>query len=984
MMKSPKLFPCNFRLMCAVAAIAFLMLNDSLDRRSSASAADVFTLSVIPDMQVPIDTVRSPNQENYHLFTNMTDWIGSNAQSQNIRFVSQVGDIVEHGGIQTEHFLAEMAMARLDTATNASGGTGIPWAVSYGNHEMNDVGLNAKTQQEPQDPASSLSYREFFATNNGTHRYANHVGFGGVSSNDLNTWHTFKASDAPDAREYLLLNLEYDVPGGGEPTFTGGTPMFDAINWAQGIIDAHPDMPTIIQTHVFEGSKSGPPNQPYNLGGAGRNSQLQIFDKLVNNNSQVFMVLSGHVREYTHSFKTNAAGLPVLQMATDFTGSSFEEGGYFRNIQFDEDNSQINVTTYSPTLDQNLTDGQNQFTWNVDWGVRFDGETPPPLPTTTPKLVAHWKLDDGQTNPTTLTAVDSVAPAADGTFVSSADPQPNWVTGKAGGAIDFAGADNVVTMSNDPKLNITGAVTLSAWVRRDGDPQNAVFATIAGKDVNGGPTNDAYWLKHVVATDEVQFGVTSGGVNTTATTIGAGTLEDLTTAALADGGDGFVHLVGVFSPNEAVQMYVNGELVNFSQAAPAAMQLSSAPFQIGQHSNSTQHTFNGAIDDVQVYSSALSGEQILHLFQNPGQHHPDSEFPDPNPDPPTPLASRLVAHWKLDDGQADPNTLVAVDSVSPENHGQLVNFSTPVSNKWVTGKSGGALEFGGNSAANGSDDVVEVNDTSGKLDITGALTISAWIKFDEKGGVNSTRHIAGKDRAGGPTSDGFSLKHQMSSSNDSVEFLIAENGVNTNLVASTSLTDLTNASVTAGNEGWVHVVGVLDPDNFMHLYINGQLDAAYSEAVEGVPSAIDSVPTPFTIGRLHNSTTHSFNGAIDDVQVYAGVLSPEEIQFLFENPGMAIANLPGDVDDDGDVDSDDMGLLLENYGRADADGFADGDFDGDNKVGLSDLLVLKQHFGESILSAPLPTANAVPEPSTWIMLALAVFIVPVFRRRKSA
>ena len=359
----------------------------SLLMAPSAFAAETFTLAVIGDQQVPVSTAGSlPDSTDYYTsFTAQTDWIAANAQADNIRFVTQMGDIVENGDNLDQWNRAAAAMATLDTGVNADGGTGIPWNVAYGNHEVDTTELGT-------DPAGARAnrYREFFGDANNTqpHRYNGQVGFGGVSSNGLNTYHTVTSSDAPGAREYLMLNLEYDVPGhapGSSPA-AGDIPAFDAIAWAQGVLDANPDTPTIISTHVFEGTNHGPPNNPWDAG-PGRNSQLQIFDKLVNDNSQVFMVLSGHTSQDTHQVKQNAAGSSVLQISTDYNKVLPNGGdGFMRLIELDEDADEIRVRTFTPGVPQNptarfLTDSDSQFSFAVDFDDRF-GVVQVPEPTT--------------------------------------------------------------------------------------------------------------------------------------------------------------------------------------------------------------------------------------------------------------------------------------------------------------------------------------------------------------------------------------------------------------------------------------------------------------------------------------------------------------------------------------------------------------------------------------------------------------------------
>jgi hypothetical protein len=199
----------------------------------------------------------------------------------------------------------------------------------------------------------------------------------------------------------------------------------------------------------------------------------------------------------------------------------------------------------------------------------------------------------------------------------------------------------------------------------------------------------------------------------------------------------------------------------------------------------------------------------------------------------------------------------------------------------------GALEFGTND--NRLTRIV-ASDPEGKLDITEEITISAWIKSEPAFGQSSTRHIAGKDQSGGPVGDGYSLKHTMGGSADLLQFLIASGGVNTNLTSSKTLSEYTADSVADGDEGWLLMTGVFRPGESMRLYINGELDA---EMTDGVPTSIDPVSaTPLTIGRLWHptSTTNqfTFQGLIDDVQVYDVALTPEEVAFMYSNAGQAV------------------------------------------------------------------------------------------------
>lgn len=396
-----------------------------------------FTIAVIGDQQVPVN--KSYYTQFYPSFTVQTDWIAANAQTNKIRFVTQVGDIIEHGNEIAEWDRAESAMVTLDTATNADGGTGIPWNVAYGNHEED-------SSQAGADPAGAWAhnYRDYFGNGSGTHRYAGQPEYRGVSSNDLNTWHIIRSSAAGGAREYLMLNLEYDTPGHtvGSTPDPSDVPAFDAIAWAQGIIDSHPGMPTIITTHVFEGTAHGPPGNPY-TGGPGRNSQLEIFDKLVKDNSQIFMVLSGHTSQDTHQVKTNTAGLKVLQMVTDYNKVRANGGdGFFRLVELDEDASEIRVKTYTPGVPQNPTprfdtSANGQFTIALDWSTRFGPPPSGPIMGTPSSSVptnegATAQCQLGNADATSVTLVWALAD-------QGATDIPTW-TGAAGGGSHAFGA----------------------------------------------------------------------------------------------------------------------------------------------------------------------------------------------------------------------------------------------------------------------------------------------------------------------------------------------------------------------------------------------------------------------------------------------------------------------------------------------------------------------------------------------------------------
>ena len=468
---------------------------------SGLFAAQTFTLAVIGDQQVPVNEVTYLPS-----FTAQTDWLAANAQASNIRLVLQVGDIVETGSNRVQWARAAAAMETLDTAINADGGTGMTWSVAYGNHEQDDT-------QTGTDPAGAWAhlYRETFGSASGTHRYAGQPTFGGVSSNDLNTYHIIRASNAPGARMFLVLTLEYDVPGHapGSTPDPGDVPAFDAIAWAQSIIDQHPGMPTIISTHVFEGWAYGPPSNPY-TSGPGRNSQLQIFDKLIKDNAQIFLVLSGHTSQETYQVKQNAAGLDVLQIVTDYNKWISNGGdGYMRLIELDEDLGELRVKTYTPGIPSYIpptppgyrTDADAQFTIAMDWLNRFGAASTGPF-MGTPTVTTTG--DDGATVQSQIVN----AGATGATLVWAETNQgtgnvTNWSASPGGGLFNFGPATNgsvlsrgITNLAGDTQYrfrfqvtdsistNWSGAGTFATGLRGEAAPADLAATAASGVRVD--------------------------------------------------------------------------------------------------------------------------------------------------------------------------------------------------------------------------------------------------------------------------------------------------------------------------------------------------------------------------------------------------------------------------------------------------------------------------------------------------------------------
>jgi hypothetical protein len=231
----------------------------------------------------------------------------------------QQGDLTNHAN-EPEFTTAHNAMFQLNKVD------GLPWGTCPGNHDFKDSNRGAL-------------YDRFFGP-------ANFAGkdWYGASTKGHSSYLTFFAA----GRKYLLVNIAFNAP----------TPV---LQWAQGVIDAHPGLPTIINTHDYMAyhhvrSRYG------NI----------LFNALVKNNPQVFMVLCGHNHDAWNQTSMNAAGKPVFELLADYQSTN-SGNGYLRLYQFDEANSVIHVTTYSPSDKKSpyLTDQLNQFDLKMNFSERL-------------------------------------------------------------------------------------------------------------------------------------------------------------------------------------------------------------------------------------------------------------------------------------------------------------------------------------------------------------------------------------------------------------------------------------------------------------------------------------------------------------------------------------------------------------------------------------------------------------------------------------
>lgn len=209
--------------------------------------------------------------------------------------------------------------------------------------------------------------------------------------------------------------------------------------------------------------------------------------------------------------------------------------------------------------------------------------------------------------------------------------------------------------------------------------------------------------------------------------------------------------------------------------------------------------------------------------------------------------SGLVGYWTFDEGSGAS----AADTSGNGNNGTLVNAPT-----WGTGRIGGAL------ALNGTSQYVLVGSPA-VLDITGAVTVSAWINLNDS---LLNRKIVGK----GATGSGATQW----------QYQIYDNGggdLGFRVSNSQTLMGCRSSGGLIAPGGWHNVAGVYNGSDTVNFYIDGVQACTASTPGFGALNPFGN----FTIGASSGGTSGFMSGSIDDVRVYDRALAPAEISELY-------------------------------------------------------------------------------------------------------
>jgi hypothetical protein len=198
-----------------------------------------------------------------------------------------------------------------------------------------------------------------------------------------------------------------------------------------------------------------------------------------------------------------------------------------------------------------------------------------------------------------------------------------------GGALRFDGIDDYIDVSNEAAFNLTGGITVAAWIKV------AAFDHDSQAIVTKG--NSAWRLQRSSNTDCIEFACT--GLSPTASLVGSINVND----------GQWHHVAGVYDAmgydptgsSHNFFLYVGGQLD--ASASTFGFTLNNSRVMIGNNAESTGRLWNGWIDDVRIYDRALSQAEVSSIAA--GDYS----------------VANLVAGWKLD--EAGANVTIEADPV---------------------------------------------------------------------------------------------------------------------------------------------------------------------------------------------------------------------------------------------------------------------------------------------------------------------------------
>jgi len=224
------------------------------------------------------------------------------------------------------------------------------------------------------------------------------------------------------------------------------------------------------------------------------------------------------------------------------------------------------------------------------------GPTPTTRGATSPgTLEAHWKLDETRGR----VAFDSSGHGLNGRFST----EPKSIAGVIGRSVTLDGSKDYIDFGRSTAFRLVGSMTITAWIKPSSFPIDdaAIVSQLHGgfgyqldTTVDQGPRTIGFKLTNACGDLMARYGVTPLAVHA------------------------WYHVAGVYDAEErTLDVYLNGNLDNgFLVGSVTGTQHSSrSAVYVGKRSDLEGYKFAGSIEDVRIYSFALTNTEIAAVMR---------------------------------------------------------------------------------------------------------------------------------------------------------------------------------------------------------------------------------------------------------------------------------------------------------------------------------------------------------------------------------
>ena len=303
-------------------------------------------------------------------------------------------------------------------------------------------------------------------------------------------------------------------------------------------------------------------------------------------------------------------------------------------------------------------------------------------------------------------------------------------------------------------------------------------------------------------------------------------------------------------PNSKRKIYIDNTLTD-TETLPAAAYggTGTTGVALGTNGNFNSQYYKGDLDQVRIFSKALSSDEVDTLYNN-GDGETACVYTSTTDIVDYPTGTTPVAYYKLDNSSEDYST--------------GTNDGTDTNVEYRFGRFGQAAVF------NGSSSYIDTNYT---LTSDTSLSFSFWLNVND---YASNDHYIFSDLSSSATDRRIGIRIT-SSGYFSVD--VSSNGTNI---------DTSIYSSAISKNQWIHYVVVLDGTSY-ELYQDG-----YSVHTDTLTQTLSAGGRSLIMGRAGDynpATNFYYDGSIDQVRIYSTALDSDQVEELYnEKPEVDTSN----------------------------------------------------------------------------------------------